>query len=409
MRGRSPLIGAPREVFERSAFVGQGGAAIDGAPALETRISALASCGEEDVSYSQVERRLRDWLNRPQAQQDRPDPRLEEQISTLSADLARQSKAHRTAQEALLSLDGLRRERDTLEAELAVHRARRGPKARRLGTGPGGTPGRRSGGTRYQTELYKDGVPPDREVLRRAQEELNLLRGVEQKLKQAERDYEAAIQAASDAREAAADPLFAGMSPDEAWDKANLDADKAELDPPASAGSLTAGALLLLAGAGAGAAGILLHPMAFLAAGVFLVGGGLLLLRGIRLRQRAPPFWPGENFSPGTMWTIPGTSSPSPGNTAPAGAPLRRPNRPAWQLDGPDRPDERAGPPAPAGLSPGPGLCPHRPGHLHSLGRHLQGPLPPGKLERRPSGGRGPKSWSIVSPSPRRSPPPIPT
>ena len=101
-----------------------------------------------------------------------------------------------------------------------------------------------------------------------------------------ERDYEAAIQAASDAREAAADPLFAGMSPDEAWDKANLDADEAELDPPASAGSLTAGALLLLAGAGAGAAGILLHPMAFLAAGVFLVGGGLLLLRGIRLRQR---------------------------------------------------------------------------------------------------------------------------
>ena len=57
------LIGAPREVFERSAFVGQGGTAIDGAPALEARIAALASSGEEDVSYSQVERRLRDWLN----------------------------------------------------------------------------------------------------------------------------------------------------------------------------------------------------------------------------------------------------------------------------------------------------------------------------------------------------------
>ena len=60
------LVGAPREVFERSAFVGQGNTAIDGAPALEGRIAALASSGEEDVSYSQVERRLKDWRNRRQ-------------------------------------------------------------------------------------------------------------------------------------------------------------------------------------------------------------------------------------------------------------------------------------------------------------------------------------------------------
>ena len=60
------LIGAPREVFERSAFVGQGRTAIDGAPALEARIAALASSGEEDVSYSLVERRLKDWRNRRQ-------------------------------------------------------------------------------------------------------------------------------------------------------------------------------------------------------------------------------------------------------------------------------------------------------------------------------------------------------
>ncbi len=281
------LIGAPREVFERSAFLGQGAAAVDGSPALEKRISALVSSGEEDVSFSQVERRLKDWQNRRKHNRTGLIPQLEEQISTLSADLARQSKAHRTAQEALLSLDGLRRERDTLEAELAVHKA--AAEAQKRAAWEQAQEELQAAAaeeTRYRTELYKDGVPPDREVLRRAQEELNLLRGVEQKLKQAERDYEAAIQAASDAREAAADPLFAGMSPDEAWDKANLDADEAELDPPASAGSLTAGALLLLAGAGAGAAGILLHPMAFLAAGVFLVGGGLLLLRGIRLRQR---------------------------------------------------------------------------------------------------------------------------
>ena len=71
------LTGVPREVFERSAFVGQGGAAIDGAPALEARIAALASSGEEDVSYSQVERRLRDWLNRRKHNKTGLIPRLE--------------------------------------------------------------------------------------------------------------------------------------------------------------------------------------------------------------------------------------------------------------------------------------------------------------------------------------------
>jgi len=75
------LTGVPREVFERSAFVGQGGAAIDGAPALEARIAALASSGEEDVSYSQVERRLRDWLNRRKHNKTGLIPRLEEELA----------------------------------------------------------------------------------------------------------------------------------------------------------------------------------------------------------------------------------------------------------------------------------------------------------------------------------------
>ena len=83
------LTGVPREVFERSAFVGQGGAAIDGAPALEARIAALASSGEEDVSYSQVERRLRDWLNRRKHNKTGLIPRLEEELADVEETLAR--------------------------------------------------------------------------------------------------------------------------------------------------------------------------------------------------------------------------------------------------------------------------------------------------------------------------------
>ena len=59
------LLGVGREVFERSAFVGQGGSlAVTAAPELERRIAALVSSGQEDVSFSQAEGRLREWLNR---------------------------------------------------------------------------------------------------------------------------------------------------------------------------------------------------------------------------------------------------------------------------------------------------------------------------------------------------------
>ena len=54
-----------REVWERSAFISSSPTlSIDGTPELERRIAALFSSGEEDVSFSQVQGRLKDWLNR---------------------------------------------------------------------------------------------------------------------------------------------------------------------------------------------------------------------------------------------------------------------------------------------------------------------------------------------------------
>ena len=55
------LTGVGREVFERSAFIGSGGSlTVTAAPELEKRIAALVSSGEEDVSYSQTEGRLKE-------------------------------------------------------------------------------------------------------------------------------------------------------------------------------------------------------------------------------------------------------------------------------------------------------------------------------------------------------------
>ena len=52
------LLGIPREVFLRSAFIGQNALAVDQDAELERRIAALISTGEEDTSYSESYERL---------------------------------------------------------------------------------------------------------------------------------------------------------------------------------------------------------------------------------------------------------------------------------------------------------------------------------------------------------------
>ena len=82
------LTEVSREVYQRSAFVGQGGAAIGASGELEARISALATSGQEDVSYSAVERTLKDWRNRRRANRSNGlIPQLEEERSGLDAAL----------------------------------------------------------------------------------------------------------------------------------------------------------------------------------------------------------------------------------------------------------------------------------------------------------------------------------
>ena len=55
------LTGVTRDVFHRSAFIGQGTVAVTSSPELEKRISAIVSTGEEQTSYSEADDRLRAW------------------------------------------------------------------------------------------------------------------------------------------------------------------------------------------------------------------------------------------------------------------------------------------------------------------------------------------------------------
>ena len=220
------LTGIPREVFERSAFVGQGGCGLDSSPVLEARIAALASSGEEEVSCTQVERRLRDWLNRRKHNKTGLIPRLEEELAQVTDLLDRQAGAHRRAGEARLAMEGLEQERDTLRQTLDAHRRAEGlaaqaqyqaaQEALRLAEEEEAALGR-------ETALF-----PSVQRLREAQGDLRYLNTLDANLKLAARQAEEAAVQAEEARAAAVDPLFPEMTAGDAVRRAQVDAETAE-------------------------------------------------------------------------------------------------------------------------------------------------------------------------------------
>ena len=98
------------------------GVPIDADPDLEKRIAALVSSGEEDVSFSQAEGQLREWLNRRKVNKSVGlIPRLEGELAETGAVLSRLEEANRT----LSRLEGEKAElegrKTVLEAERRTH------------------------------------------------------------------------------------------------------------------------------------------------------------------------------------------------------------------------------------------------------------------------------------------------
>ena len=283
------LTGVPREVFERSAFVGQGGAAIDGAPALEARIAALASSGEEDVSYSQVERVLKDWRNRRQHNKTGLIPQLEGELAQVEDTLARQAKAFRLTQEARREMERLQAQRAVLQAEEQAHRARAAAERRaRWEEAQAALAEARAQVDALEAERTRHGAPPDTETLKRAQEELNALNGLHTSRKLMEEQLAQARSAETAASAAAKDPLFPDLTPDQAWQQASADARAAE-QAPRTGGLYAGGGALLAAGAvvlALGAAGVL---SALWLCGVLCgvcAGAGIALLIAARMWKK---------------------------------------------------------------------------------------------------------------------------
>ena len=220
------LLGVGQEVFERSAFVGQGGSlAVTSVPELERRIAALVSSGEEDVSFSQAEGQLREWLNRRKVNKSVGlIPRLEGELAETGAVLSRLEEANRT----LSRLEGEKAElegrKTVLEAERRTHHRldaleldRRYTQARQ------DLEAARRQADALEREQARYGALPEREELKRAQGELQYLKVLEEEIRQGEGALREAEEAYEQARREALDDRFNGMSGEEAVSRAAAD------------------------------------------------------------------------------------------------------------------------------------------------------------------------------------------
>ena len=87
------LTGAPREVFERSAFIHQAGLELTNDPELEKRFAAIVSAGDEEQSYTEADKRLRAWMRQRRSGKRGAIPETEGQIARVKGELAQTEDA----------------------------------------------------------------------------------------------------------------------------------------------------------------------------------------------------------------------------------------------------------------------------------------------------------------------------
>ena len=112
------LTGASEEVFERSAYISQAGVKVNQTPELEKRISSLVSTGDETVSYTETDERLRQWLRKRRFNKSGSIPALEEKRTKITNKLDQIETALDDAAALRLEAERLKQRQDQLSEEL---------------------------------------------------------------------------------------------------------------------------------------------------------------------------------------------------------------------------------------------------------------------------------------------------
>ena len=118
------LTGVNRDVFRRSAFIGQGDVVVKGNPELEKRIQSIVSSGDEQVSYSETAEKLQTWQRKRRYHHKGSLPALEDEIAESKKLLAEMENSFSNVQEMETQLADARQECSTLEQQVTEARRR---------------------------------------------------------------------------------------------------------------------------------------------------------------------------------------------------------------------------------------------------------------------------------------------
>ena len=273
------LLGVPREVFQRSAFIGQSGLAVSQDPELERRIAALLSTGQEDVSYSESYDRLKKQLNRRRHNKTGLIPQLEQEQAQLDDALRRQTELSAqlenareqqcTAQTRVEELEQRRAQWEALGKQEALRQWRAAQEDLAC---------------RHQqlTALQQlDGNLPDRDTLARMQAQLELLEQAGGTLTQARRIAQQRQTEARETQEAwSAHPLYPS-------DENQLRQQAESMTAPTGPGKTLPIAAGLLLCAAAAALALLPAPAKLIAAAIGAAAAVGLFLYYMVSRRRA--------------------------------------------------------------------------------------------------------------------------
>lgn len=264
------LLGVPREVFERSAFIRQTGLAVDQSPELERRVAALLSTGEEGASFTEVYNALKAQLNRRRHNRTGLLPALEGELAALEEQLRRADQLQDTLRTQRAESEELTRRREAVREMLRRHeladRAEQWENALRLKSAA------EEAALRAETlsrEIEGDGLPAEGSLRQLAAAAETLRQSADDEAQAQRRFSEAAEERRRTAEALGAHPM-ALQTPEEA-------AAKPLTLPPQPKLSPAAWALCILLNAVAGGVA------AYTLKNVYLAVGGALLLAALGL------------------------------------------------------------------------------------------------------------------------------
>ena len=285
------LTGVSREVFERSCFIGQNALSITSTPDLEKRIAALVSSGQEDVSFSQAQERLKEWSNRRRVNKMvGAIPKLETEISHTRRALAHLEQVSAAIAQAEGERAALTQARKELENEQQIHRrlAQR-ELNRRFAQAQQSVDQAQEGVDDLLREQSRFGALPPKERLKHFQGEMQYLKVLDEEIREGEESLTIAEEACAQANAALQDPHFHSLTAQQALQQIKgRRHDKGQQTLTAQHDKLRKRFALLSV--------LSLIPLAAGGAGMFLAE-----------RTGMAAQWFGENFSP--LWLLVGGSA----------------------------------------------------------------------------------------------------